>query len=145
MDAHAGRLPLANIWIAFITFSLAAAMGLFQVVERSGLFPALQVPEWYFRSVSSHGVIMGFVLTTFFIMGFGYWIARSSLKIPLWGGEGLGWLAFLISLGGTVAAAVMLFTGHASVMYTFYPPLKAHPVFYIGATLLVVGSWVWCL
>ncbi len=145
MDAHAGRLPLANIWIAFITFSLAAAMGLFQVAERSGLFPALQIPEWYYRSVSSHGVIMGFVLTTFFIMGFGYWIARSTLKIPLWGGEGLGWLAFLISLGGTAAAAAMLFTGHASVMYTFYPPLKANPVFYIGATLLVVGSWVWCL
>jgi cytochrome c oxidase subunit 1 len=31
------------------------------------------------------------------------------------------------------------------VLYTFYPPLMAHPAFYIGATLLVVGSWAWCL
>jgi len=30
------------------------------------------------------------------------------------------------------------------VLYTFYPPLQAHPAFYIGATLLVIGSWVWC-
>jgi len=29
-------------------------------------------------------------------------------------------------------------------MYTFYPPLVAHPAFYIGATMLVVGSWLWC-
>ncbi len=145
MDAQAGRLPLANIWIAFITFLLAAFMGLYQVSERSGLFPRIEFVELYYRSVSSHGVIMGFVLTTFFIMGFGYWIARSTLKIPLWGGNALGWLSFLVSLGGTAAAAAMLFTGHASVMYTFYPPLKANPVFYIGATLLVVGSWIWCL
>jgi cytochrome c oxidase subunit 1 len=31
------------------------------------------------------------------------------------------------------------------VLYTFYPPLKAHPAFYIGLTLLVVGSWGWAL
>jgi cytochrome c oxidase subunit 1 len=31
----------------------------------------------------------------------------------------------------------------ATVLYTFYPPLKAHPAFYIGLTLVVVGSWGW--
>ena len=33
--------------------------------------------------------------------------------------------------------------GQSTVLYTFYPPLKAHPLFYIGATLLVIGSWIW--
>ena len=28
------------------------------------------------------------------------------------------------------------------MLYTFYPPLKAHPAFYIGLVLLVVGSWI---
>jgi cytochrome c oxidase subunit 1 len=28
------------------------------------------------------------------------------------------------------------------VLYTFYPPLKAHPLFYLGAALLIVGSWL---
>jgi len=138
-------LALANLWIAFITFALAALMGLYQVAERSGMFPKIEIIELYYRSVSSHGVIMGFVLTTFFIMGFGYWIAHTTLKIPLWGGKNLGWLGFLIALGGTTAAALMLFSGNASIMYTFYPPLKANPVFYFGALFLVVGSWVWCL
>jgi cytochrome c oxidase subunit 1 len=145
IDAQASRLALANIWIAFITFLLAALMGVYQVAERSGFFPQIEIIELYFRSVSSHGVIMGFVLTTFFIMGFGYWISHTALKIPLWGGNKLGWVGFLISLGGTAMAAAMLFMGKASVMYTFYPPLVAHPIFYFGATFLVVGSWVWCL
>jgi len=145
MYAQASKLSLANIWIAFITFALAALMGLYQVAERSGLFPKIENIELYYRSVSSHGVIMGFVLTTFFIMGFGYWISHTSLKIPLWGGIRMGWLAFVIALGGTVMAALTLFVGEASIMYTFYPPLQAHPVFYFGATFLVVGSWVWCL
>ena len=40
-------------------------------------------------------------------------------------------------------AAVTILRGQSTVLYTFYPPLQAHPLFYIGATLLVVGSWIW--
>ena len=145
MGSHASRLSLANLWVAFTTFFLAALMGMYQVAERSGMFPEIEVIELYFRSVSSHGVIMGFVLTTFFIMGFGYWIIHTSLKTEIWGGKKLGWFGFAVSLGGTAAAAIMLFAGEASVMYTFYPPLKANPIFYFGATFLIVGSWFWCL
>ena len=43
---------------------------------------------------------------------------------------------------GTLMAAAPILLGQASVLYTFYPPLKAHWSFYLGATLLVVGSWV---
>jgi len=39
-------------------------------------------------------------------------------------------------------AALAMLSGSASVLYTFYPPLKASPLFYIGAALLVVGSWL---
>jgi len=145
MRAHASKLSLANIWVALTTFLLAALMGLYQVAERSGLFPQIEVIELYYRSVSSHGVIMGFVLTTFFIMGFGYWIIHTTLKTEIWGGKKLGWFGFSLAFGGTVADAIMLLSGEASVMYTFYPPLKANPVFYFGAAFLVVGSWVWCL
>ena len=135
---------VANFWVAFAAFFVAMLLGLYQVVNRSGLFPDLESHELYFASVSTHGVLMGFVLTTFFIMGFGYYTATSALKRPLWSNS-LAWVAFGMSLAGTVMAAVPLLTGQASVLYTFYPPLKAHPAFYIGATLLVVGSWLWCL
>ena len=137
-------VAVANLWVAFAAFFVAIILGVYQVVNRSGLFPEVESHELYFASVSTHGVLMGFVLTTFFIMGFGYYTATSSLRRPLWNMP-LAWIAFLVALGGTVMAAIPLLTGHASVLYTFYPPLKAHPAFYIGATLLVVGSWLWCV
>jgi len=140
----AARLALANMWVGFIAFLAAAFMGLYQVAERSGAFPAIESPKLYFASVSTHGVLMGFVLTTFVVMGFGYYTATTSLKQSLWN-KPLAWIGFWLSLIGVLLAAVPLLTGNASVLYTFYPPLMAHPAFYIGATLLVVGSWVWCL
>jgi cytochrome c oxidase subunit 1 len=44
-------------------------------------------------------------------------------------------------LGGTLMAALTILSGNASVLYTFYAPLKASPFFYLGATLLVAGTW----
>ena len=143
-DDRAAGLALANMWVGFIAFLAAAFMGLYQVAERSGLFPAIESPRLYFASVSTHGVLMGFVLTTFVVMGFGYFTATTSLKQALWN-KPLAWFGFYLSIAGVLLAAVPLLTGNASVLYTFYPPLMAHPAFYIGATLLVVGSWVWCL
>ncbi len=137
-------LSLAHMWVAFASFAFAALLGLYQVIERIDLIPGLKSPELYFGSVSTHGVLMGFVLTTFFAVGFGYYTAATSLKQNIWN-RPLAWLGFWLSLSGVVMAAVPLLTGNASVLYTFYPPLMAHPTFYIGVTLLVVGSWVWCL
>jgi cytochrome c oxidase subunit I len=142
-DAAERKLALSHLWVAFIAFILACFMGEYQVLERSGLIPALDSPTVYFASVSTHGVLMGFVLTTFFIMGFGYYTATTSLKMPVWNTK-LAWYGFWISLLGTVMAAIPLLTGKASVLYTFYLPIQAHVAFYFGAVLLVVGSWVWC-
>jgi cytochrome c oxidase subunit 1 len=142
-DAAERKLTLSHLWVAFIAFILACFMGEYQVLERSGFIPALDSPTVYFASVSTHGVLMGFVLTTFFIMGFGYYTATTSLKVPVWNAK-LAWSGFWISLLGTVMAAIPLLTGKASVLYTFYLPIQAHVAFYFGATLLIVGSWVWC-
>lgn len=143
-DKAAG-LSLANLWFAFAFFLVACVLGVYQVAERAGLLNGgLESPTLYFASVSTHGVIMGYVLTTFFVMGFGYYTATTSLKQPLWN-KGLAWFGFLLSVVGVLLAAAVLLTGQASVMYTFYPPLQAHPLLYIGAALLVIGSWFWCL
>jgi cytochrome c oxidase subunit 1 len=143
-DDKAAGLALANMWVGFVAFLAAAVMGVYQVLERSGLIPEMQSPALYFASVSTHGVLMGFVLTTFLVVGFGYYTATTSLKQSIWN-RPLAWFGFWLSLTGVLMAAGPLLTGNASVLYTFYPPLMAHPLFYIGATLLVVGSWVWCL
>ncbi|MCK5478414.1 MAG: cbb3-type cytochrome c oxidase subunit I, partial [Methylococcales bacterium] len=142
-DITAKNLALSHMWVAFIAFILACFMGEYQVLERSGLFEVLNSPTVYFASVSTHGVLMAFVLTTFFIMGFGYYVASTSLNVPIWNKQ-LAWGGFGLALLGTVLAAMPLLTGLASVLYTFYPPMQAPFVFYLGATLLIVGSWIWC-
>ncbi len=36
-----------------------------------------------------------------------------------------------------------VFSGKATVLYTFYPPLTGSAFYYIGLVLVVVGSWFW--
>jgi cytochrome c oxidase subunit 1 len=139
VQAYGNKLGLWNMWVAFAALALGLPMGLFQAAERSGFFPGIENTAVYFASTSTHGVLLAFVLTTFFAMGWGYHtMAHSVNKKPFF-----GWTGFWVSLFGTVMAAIPLLTGYASVLYTFYPPEFAHPSFYLGATLLVVGSWFW--
>ena len=98
-DAATRKLVLSNLWVAFIAFIVACFMGEYQVLERSGFIPALDSPSVYFASVSTHGVLMAFVLTTFFIMGFGYAIATASLKQPVWN-KPLAWGWILACFSG---------------------------------------------
>ena len=39
----------------------------------------------------------------------------------------------------------MVLLNEATVLYTFYAPLQAHWIFYLGLTLVVVGSWLLCI
>jgi cytochrome c oxidase subunit 1 len=96
----------------------------------------------YYLSVTAHGVLMAIVFTTFFIMGLGVAFTTRALDRPLkW--PKVAWAGFWIAVIGTAMTAWAILWGKASVLYTFYPPLQAHWAFYVGATLLVVGSWVW--
>lgn len=138
------KLAFWNFFIAFASFSLALPMGAYQVLARSGMFPQLENAELYYTSVSTHGVLMAYVLSTFFIMGFGYHTAVNSLKQKLWSPK-FSWTGFWVATIGVAMAAVSLLSGKASILYTFYPPELAEPVFYIGAAMLVIGSWFWCI
>lgn len=142
-DAAEKKLALSHMWIAFGAFLIASFMGAYQVLERSGFLAVVESTPIYFASVSSHGVLMAYVLTIFFVTGFGYYTATTSLNQPIWNIK-LAWAGFGVSLLGTVLAAIPLLTGKASVLYTFYPPAQAHSLFYVGAALLIAGSWVWC-
>src|SRR5690606_35339261 len=137
------RLALAHFWVAFTAFGVAALMAVMQAMSRANAALPFRSPQIFYLSVTAHGVLMALVFTTFFIMGLGYIIARTTLGRELMS-ERLGWIGFAVALLGTALTAATILAGEASVLYTFYPPLRAHPLFYIGATLLVVGSWIWC-
>ena len=138
-----GRLTLAHLWVAIAAFAFACLLGVWQMWARSPLEAPAHSAQNYFRSVTLHGVSMAYVLTTFFIMGFGYFVAETALKRPM-PGRKLAWAAFWMGMIGVAMAVLSIVSGNASVLYTFYPPMTATPWFYIGLVLVVVASWIWC-
>src|SRR6478609_9637391 len=109
---------------------------------RSPLHAWVNNPEHYYRSVTAHGTVMAYVLPTLVAMGFGYAITELALKRPLIGLR-WAWTGFGLVVAGTALAAVTMGVGKASVLYTFYPPMIASPLYYLGVVLVVVGSWIW--
>src|SRR5215471_5874587 len=125
----ANRLVLAHIWVAVIAFGIAAAMAVMQAISRANLEVPYRTASMYYMSVTAHGVLMALVFTTFFIMALGYVIAREEIGVIKW--ARLAWVCYFLSLSGVVMALATVFTFKSSVLYTFYPPLQAHPLFYI--------------
>jgi len=144
LDLEARTLILGHLWIAFAAFVAAAVLGAWQMWVRSPLPAPYSEPYNYFLSVTLHGTAMAYVLPTFFIMGFGYYVAETALDQPV-PGRGLAWAALVLGAVGVVMAVVPILAGHATVLYTFYPPLTASAWFYVGLVLVVAASWVWCV
>ena len=138
----AKRLVLAHFWVAFIAFFVAILLGEWQMFVRSPLSPWVNNPEHYYRSVTAHGTVMGYVLPTLVAMGFGYAITELALKRPLIGLR-WAWAGFWLVIIGTLMAALTTAAGKSSVLYTFYPPMIGSSFYYLGIVLVVVGSWFW--
>lgn len=143
VDARDAKLAMANMYVAFIALLVGGLAGLLQVLVRSGQFK-LPWGIGYYQVLTVHGILLGLILTTYFIMGFQ--IAAVSRTVgPLTNTQRkIGWIGFWLMTIGTVAAATMVLLNEATVLYTFYAPLKAHWIFYLGLTLVVVGSWLLC-
>ena len=132
------------ILVALVGLALGSLFGPLQALEHMGIniYPALQpVLQSYYQGLTLHGVLNALVWTTFFICGFLTLVVVTSLKRAL-AAPWLSWLSFGLMVAGLVIAAVPLLLNQASVLYTFYPPLQAPWYYYVGLTLVVVGSWV---
>ena len=135
------RMILIELIFPMVLLILGIYHGLMQVLYRSGIIQARKVFGLeYFQGLTLHGVVNAIVFTTFFAVAFGYAVIRFYLGRAL--NMKVAWLSFWLMIIGTLLAALAILSGKASVLYTFYPPLRAHPAFYIGLTLVVVGSWV---
>jgi cytochrome c oxidase subunit 1 len=133
--------------VAFAALGIGGLFGLIQALHRTGTLQVVSSADYY-TILTTHGVLLALVFTTFFICGLFTWGVTKSLERPL-ESERVTWLWFGLMLTGTVLAAVTILGGlidaiplKADVLYTFYAPMQAHPLFYVGAALLIVGSWV---
>ena len=135
------RLIYWELGIPVALLTIGIYHGLMQTVYRSGVIHESSFAKLdYYQGLTLHGVINALVLTTFFAVAFGHATISFYLKKEI--NTKLGWLSFWLMTIGTALAAWAMLAGKASVLYTFYPPLKGHPFFYLGAALLIIGSWI---
>lgn len=136
------KLVLAHVVAAFAALLLGGIAGLLQSLQHSG---RIEIPFGigYYQLLTAHGILMALVFTTFFILGFLHSGMAQSMDGELGrGARKLAWTGFWAMVIGCVLVVIPLLLGQATVLYTFYAPMKAHPAFYIGLTLVIVGSWL---
>lgn len=134
------RLSMAHFYVAFLALFIGGIAGLLQALQRAGLI-TLPGGINYYQVLTAHGVLLALVLTTFFIIGFMLaGVAKTTGGLtPV--AKRFGWAGFWLMTVGTTLTTIMILTNEGTVLYTFYAPMKASPWFYIGLTLVVVGSW----
>jgi len=132
---------LIELLLPIVLLTLGIYHGLMQTIYRSGVIHESSVAHLdYYQGLTLHGVINAIVLTSFFAVAFGH--ATMTFYLKKEPDKTVTWLSLIMMVTGTLLAAWAMLSGNASVLYTFYPPLKAVPGFYLGAALLIVGSWV---
>ncbi|TCZ67525.1 b(o/a)3-type cytochrome-c oxidase subunit 1 [Paenibacillus albiflavus] len=141
-DPKDSKLILAHVLLAFAALLIGGIAGVLQGLVRGGLI-TLPSLIGYYELLTAHGVLMALIFTTYFIIGFLYSGVASTL-----GGKLLphvrkmGWIGYWLMTIGTLVGTVCILTKQATVLYTFYAPMKASPYFYIALALVVIGSWI---
>ncbi|TDF97541.1 b(o/a)3-type cytochrome-c oxidase subunit 1 [Paenibacillus piri] len=143
-DRRDSALVLAHILFAFFALLLGGVAGVLQGLVRGGMI-TLPYGIGYYQLLTAHGILMALVFTTYFIIGFLYsGVAKTLgghlLPVP----RALGWLGYGLMTTGTVIATILILLNKATVLYTFYAPMKASPWFYVALVFIVVGSWMSC-
>lgn len=136
------RLILAHLGFAFIAFLIGVIAGLLQALQRTGY---IDLPNnvGYYQLLTAHGVSLALIFTTFFIIGFLYSGLAKTLDGKLRrAANKIAWIGYYMMVIGTLLSLYVIITNDASVLYTFYAPMQASPLFYIGLALVVVGSWL---
>jgi cytochrome c oxidase subunit 1 len=134
------RLIMANAVVAVVAmlFGALAAIGLvltrWQAVH---LLPA----ELYYRFLTAHGMNMLIFWVIFFEMAVLYFAGPVVLgcRQPA---PRLAWGAFGLMVIGAGLVDTMVFMGHADVLFTSYPPLRADSNYYLGVILFAVGALI---
>ena len=140
-DRRDTSLIMAHLYVGFIAILLGGLAGLLQVLQKAGY---IQLPSWigYYQLLTVHGVLLALVFTTFFIIGYLYsGVAKTIGGVLSKGARTVGWWGFWLMTIGTAMAAIPILMNDATVLYTFYAPMKASFYYYLGLTLVIVGSW----
>jgi len=133
-----------HIWVAIAALFVGSLFGPLQSFQYSGfdLYGYLDpIIKSYYQGLTIHGVLNALVWTTFFIVGFTNLTTIKGLGRPLVNMK-INRIGYWVMVVGLLMTATPILLNKATVLYTFYPPLEASWAFYLGLTLVVVGSWI---
>lgn len=135
------RITKSYLLVAFIALLLGGFLGLLQGLNRAGV---LELPVWlnYYQILTAHGLLLVVVLSAFFTIGYFYAGLSHTLGGLLPKVRKMAWIGFWMKMFGFVLVVIPILMNEASVMYTFYPPMAAHPMFYFGLVFIVLGVWI---
>jgi len=141
------RVVRASLWSAFIAFGIGGLAGLIQALHRTNYLRIIESADYY-TVLTLHGVLLVISFTIFFLVGLFTWAVTRSLDRPV---EDIRftWAWYLTMVAGTALAGIAILGGFvdsipisADVLFTFYAPLQAHPMFYAGLAVFIIGTWM---
>lgn len=144
MSTSLKRITLAYVLLASVALFIGTLFGPFQALDHAkiDLYPLLRfLVKSYYHGLSLHGVLNALIWTFAFTAGFLMFITAKVLKRPyphMW----TPWLSLILMVVGLVITAIPMLLNQATILFTFYPPLQAPPLFYLGLVLVVVSTWV---
>jgi cytochrome c oxidase subunit 1 len=134
--------------VSFAALGVGGFFGMVQALHRTGVFRGLIPSKHYYTVLTGHGVLLALVFTIFFLAGLFAWGTTRSLGRDL-ASRRFSWLWVGLMTAGATVTGVTILGGlvgsmpfSADVLYTFYPPMQAHPAFYAGLATFVVGTWL---
>jgi cytochrome c oxidase subunit 1 len=132
--------------VSFGSLGIGALFGVIQALHRTNVFRGIIDSADYYTVLTGHGVLLALFFTIFFLAGIFTWGTTRSLERDVISRR-FSLLWFSLMFLGAGATALAIFGGFvgsipfsADVLYTFYAPMHAHPLFYIGLTSFLMGT-----
>ncbi|TKR26433.1 b(o/a)3-type cytochrome-c oxidase subunit 1 [Natronomonas salsuginis] len=141
------KLIRTAFYSSFVALFVGALMGLLQVFHRLDIARIVESADYY-SLLTLHAVLLVLTFTIFFLVAIFTWAVTTSLDRGL---ESMrfAWAWYGLMVAGTLMAGIAILGAFipgldmsAAVLYTFYAPLQAHPLFYLGLVVFIVGTWI---
>ena len=144
---HEGIFLAEQLWpikgqlvLALVGLAIGGLMGLQQTLSRVGIvLHEAMLMQSYYQGLTVHGVLLAFLFMFGFGNAFVSLAAIRGFERPL-ASSFLLQGAFWTMLAGTLLAGYAILTNQATVLFTFYAPMRANPLFFLGAALLVIST-----
>ena len=119
--------------------------GLFGLLVALTRWPAVHIlpADMFYLALTAHGLDALLVWIIFFEVAILYFASAVLLNCRL-AAPKVGWLAYVLMIGGALVTNIAVLRGDSSVMFTSYVPMQAAPDFYLGIIVFAVGALFAC-